>query len=393
MNIKLGLLILSIIFFYTHQSEHCDDQTFSTGKETLCRSYDAGDGDHCQLIDQKCEAVYTTCKGDSKTCGTVILVDSNNNLITDSKCKYTSSCQRVLKECSDFDANHCRDLNDAQATPTHRRCGVINNKCVEYKDECKDAEQSICDENIPEDYQENYCKWGHEKDGDADSCLTKERTCKDKYVKGLECASLDVNEDDKDKKTCIFHPTDKKCSENYISCDKADNKDACISTIPLDDDKIIRADYQCVWEKEDDKATKETCWPKRVVYQYPSCETPENNDEFEMSEEICKSIQLTIPGHCTYKKDGDKPHCTTVKKTCSEWDLTLIEDICVNKGPDFTKKCILSNGDCIEKKEEAESQQPQGSPTTNDNGEENQTSDENKLKTKMILAFLCLFFL
>lgn len=107
-----------------------------------------------------------------------------------------------------------------------------------------------------------------------------------------------------------------------------------------------------------------------------------------MTENICKNIILTV-GRCDWITNTET--CTTVGNTCSDFNIGLIEDFCVDKGPDFTKKCTLSNGDCIEKTEETDKSQSQGSQTGNE--EDTQKSGAYNLNSKMLFVFLFLFFL
>ena len=267
MNIKSGLIILLIFFIYSNQSEHCDDETFLNQRDYLCRQYTVTGGS-CQIVNNACIPVLSDCsQGTQNNCESIQLIDTNGQFLTDVKCVWDRTCKKELKTCRDLGVKNCRNLHDTETNPTERRCGIINNECVQYKDDCNDASQANCNYNIPKvdgSIFTKICEWG-KNTNNVDACLTKDRVCTNTYLEGLTCLDLTItSETDREKKKCILIEADKKCVENYQTCEDATGagNTICKSTIPLDKDNNfnIMSDYICDWGKATASATQDSCY-------------------------------------------------------------------------------------------------------------------------------------
>lgn len=425
MNRKLLVLILSVILSITHQIPHCDD--FEQEKIEECESYTPEDGGTCKLIGNVCQNVYLDCSvynSDETKCNNLIPYGKKY-----SKCHYeSSSCTQVLKECSAFDGDkdNCGDIAEAGSTPASRKCRLIDNKCTELKGTCLELGQEDCLDTVrPLDAKVLTCSW----DTESRECKDIKRYC-DQYIgkNAEECTGLRIRDTSAvaANKKCIYDSSNNVCSENYDQCSRATSAEDCVKIYPLTSDYQILKGFQCVWGKTTDSPSTDICHKELKDYKWPSCSSVESADpEFVMTSDICKKLET--PGECVFGSGTIKCTDKVIVKKCSDFVVTSLKDKCENITPDFTKKCILSNSECLEKKkscnelseangvtsdiceaaltesnkkcslksdksgcEEVDITQAQ---SNNGESEDNNSNGADNINSKLIFVFLCLLFL
>lgn len=417
MKRRIYILILSFILTFTLQSQHCDID-FEELKVKECRKYQADEGASCQLVDNVCKNVYSTCtdyRGDNADVCTQI-IPSDKTLKCSFKSNLTPKCQKELKTCEVLDKENCHDISLGETT---RICRYIddNSKCKELVETCTDQEN--CDASkLPNNPIYLKCEWNSE----TSQCIKTTRTC-NQYI-GLsieECVDLRHSDD----KICIYHNSNNACSENYDNnaCQKDGvTQTICESMLPLNTDKSILEEYKCVWGTTQGSQTP-SCHKERIVFNFNTCELAQSNSDFTMTRDICETkVQVPFPGYCYW----DNNECKTGYKKCKDFDISSIKESCENNIiPDFTKKCSFSNNDCKEinrpcselatqngvnsdicraaitsdskkmcslKSDNSGCEEVDISQSNSENGEKEETNQSNNIKTKLILALFCLLF-
>lgn len=425
---KLLLLILSIIFSLTYQSilEHCDD--FIGDKEYFCSRLKGDNGENCVLINNDCKEYFFKCSeytgSDKDECEAIKIYDKKTLTIkSQSYCKWQSnSCVQILRECDDKDLPQCATLEDSDADVRLRRCGTINDKCAEYVDDCSsittfdssDTDKKKCIENLPSD-SINKCKWGKKTQEDTvDLCYSDYTKCEE-YVGPTSSICTGLTANDKDK-ICLF--LENKCLERYKSCGLAKNENDCMSTIPLEGSNP-KPNYICKWKIPNGK-TENECVEEEIVSEVTEC--PSAVDKTKCEETILSDDHM----RCVYSGSS----CIKKEKKCSYFKEIPLEKKCNSYTPYFTKKCVFTNGNCLDQNKSCnelssangvnadiclaaptsdstkkkcslksdgsgceEVDIPQASSSKTSSEESNQNNRSENIKSKLIFVFIYLLFL
>lgn len=430
---RLRLILISLIFSFAYQSQldHCDD--FLSDKEDLCSQLKGDNGEDCLLIDNDCKAVFLKCSDyagqDKDVCESIKIYDiDKHSYKTQSTCKLEgTNCVQKLKECDDKTLDQCVTIIDLEAEGDKtRRCGTINGKCAEYVDNCADItdfegdpNKNTCIDNLPTD-STNKCKYGKPEGATEDSCYSDYTNC-EQYLGSDQATCLGLTPVDTENKICIFY--DGKCLEKYKTCGNAKNKEACESSYPLNDDKSVKTGKECVWKIPNSK-TEYECVEDDISTSDPPITTCPTG----VTKEKCQSTILP-QDHMRCVFDDSDSSCTAKPKTCSYYKSISLQKTCESYKPYFTKKCVFSDEDCLDKNKSCnelasangvtakicenaptsdskkkcslksdksgcqEVDIPQDNSQASSGESNNQNNNSDNIKSKLIFVFLCLLFL
>jgi len=284
-----------------------------------------------------CTTTGNCADGNANTCSSIIPTDFNLY-----KCQYntaTSECEHILKLCDDFNQETWGHQCGQLSVPVGKgnRCKMsYSNVCTPHFDNCADAPQAQCNENIPSNYKKK-CVWKNSQ------CNEEDRLCSETYYDITQTTCKDLKSSDT-QKSCFY--LDETCKEYYPTCESYTGKDKtiCENIKPLNaDEDDYDVSKNCTFD-----STTNNCITKDIsCTEYVLSENEEGNS-------ICSKFKTsdTTNKKCIY--DIEQQICREEYLSCSAYNNIVNtvrkKEICENITlSDISKKCVFENNLCVEK--------------------------------------------
>ena len=219
-------------------------------------------------------------------------------------------------------------------------------KCILEGDKCVSKRKTSCLDYIPGS-DEDYCYYITLEDSAKaclfynNNCFETYKTCEDYKGKEKEICEAIIPTYEKDhsryldeENKCVFDDENKKCKTEVRYCDEAFTFQNgyikfCDGILTRDENKI------CLNYKNE------------CIETYGECEDYNDNVEKDKCEAIIPDAYYLVK--CVY--DDENKKCISKNLECSSFEIEPIKYICELLGNEMNKKCVYSDGFCLENNE------------------------------------------
>ena len=350
---KIFLVCLLLLYFNIFCHKDFDFCHWKRIKQNYCRQLSTIEGNKCLLINDICTSVknYTSCEDykeeeadnyHGEICQSIIPYNSSKKCET-YMVKSIPTCFEIDKICSDYDGSlPCSSLY----TDSKKHCVLYNNSCEEHFINCENAGDK-CNSNIPINL--------------TTKCVLKNNNCTTESIKLLETIETQLI-------NTIHFVDSTEQQTNIKNIEQSDNNNLILykqnrELEYIDDTKKIETHTSSIANnvvektcekfdyKKDEISICRELKPKtaqiciffngKCIEAYLSCESSNTTDS-----KSCESVIIENSKYdkCVYNNITNI--CTTIPKTCEDFNTDYIKYECEDNYLNDTHKCYYSDGIC-----------------------------------------------